>query len=170
MPSHDPERRIVVCDASPLIFLAKVAGLEWIGRVVPGRQVVLGCVVCEVLSGRAGPVEAERLRSWLEGVEVIEYEGGLFPSSALSHSDRCTLAWTVNHGAAWLVADERLLRRFARDRGIGVIGFCGILVKAVEGGLLPAREGRAVLDAAVDEHGLRISIALYRRIVEVLGS
>ncbi len=168
MPSPETTRRVVICDASPLIFLAKLAGLELIQRVVPGRLVVLGCVVREVLSERAGPDEVDRLRTWLQSVEVIEYEDSLFPTSVLSQSDRSTLAWAVNHSAAWLVADERLLRRVARQRGIHVIGFCGILVKAVERGHLPAREARAMLDAAVDQHGLRISVALYRRIVEAL--
>lgn len=169
MQTHDLERRIVICDASPLIFLAKVGGLGWIEQVIPGRRVVLECVVREILSERAGPVEADRLRMWLETVEVIEYECSLFPSSVLSRSDQSTLAWAVNEGAAWIVADERLLRRVARQRGIGVIGFCGILVKSVERGHLPAGEARAMLDAAVDFHGLRISVPLYRRIVESLG-
>lgn len=168
MPSPEATRRVVVCDASPLIFLAKLAGLGLIEKVLPGRLVVLGCVIREVLSERADPVEVDRLRLWLEGVEVIEYEDSLFPSSVLSWSDQSTLAWAVNHAAAWLVADERLLRRVARQRGIGVIGFCGILVKAVERGHLAPREARAMLDAAVDQHGLRISVALYRRIVEAL--
>lgn len=168
MPTPEATRRVVICDASPLIFLAKLAGLELIARVIPGKLVVLGCVVREVVCERAGPVEADRLRTWLQSVEVIEYEDSLFPSSVLSRSDQSTLAWAVNHGAAWLVADERLLREVARQRGIGVIGFCGILVKAVQRGHLPAREARAMLDAAVDQHGLRISVALYRRIVEAL--
>jgi predicted nucleic acid-binding protein len=167
MPTPEAtRRRVVICDASPLIFLAKLAALELIERVIPGRLVVLECVVREVLSERAGPVEVDRLRQWLQGVEVLESEGSLFPSSVLSKSDQSTLAWAVNHGAAWLVCDERLLRRVARQRGMGVIGFCGILVKAVERGHLSPREARAMLDAAVDQHGLRISVALYRRIIE----
>lgn len=168
MPSSNAERRVVICDASPLIFLSKLASLDLIRQVIPGSLVVLDCVVQEVLSERAAPVEVDRLRSWLTTVEVIESEGSLFPSNALSRSDHSTLAWAVNDDAAWLVADGRLLRRVARQRGIGVIGFCGILVKAVERGLLAAREVRAMLDAAVDQHGLRISVALYRRMVEEL--
>lgn len=169
MPSSDEERRVVICDASPLIFLTKLASLDLIQQVIPGRVVVLDCVVEEVLSEHASPVEVDCLRSWLKTVEVIQYEGSLFPSSALSRSDQSTLAWAVNHDASWLVADERLLRRVAKQRGIGVIGFCGILIKAVERGLLAAQEARAMLDGAVDQHGLRISVALYRRIVEVLA-
>lgn len=168
MPSPDSERRIVICDASPLIFLAKTGRLDLIGKVLPGRQVVLGGVVREILADGAGPLETDRLRMWLEQVEVIEYEDSLFPASALSRSDQSTLAWAVNHGAAWLVADERLLRRIAVERGIAVIGFCGLLVKAVQRGLLSSQEGRRLLDEAIDDHGLRISVTLYRRILEAL--
>lgn len=74
----------------------------------------------------------------------------------------------MENRADWLLADERLLRRFAKDREIGVIGFCGILVKAVERGFLHAGQAHDMLNAAVDEHGLMISIALYRRIIEEL--
>ena len=170
MPPPDPPRRqIVICDASPLIFLAEVGALDLIAQVVPGHQVVLGSVAREVLSERAGPVEVERLRRWMQSVEVIEYEGSLFPSSALSRNDRSTLAWGVNCHADWLIADERLLRRFARDHGVNVIGFCGILAKAVERSFLEFREAQGLLDTAVDLHGLQISVALYRRITEALS-
>jgi predicted nucleic acid-binding protein len=169
MSNRNADPIIVICDASPLIFLAKIDGLVLVNRIIPGRQVVLACVVREVLGERAGPVEAERLRRWLEGADVVDYEGSVFPSLALSRSDQSTLAWAVENRADWLLADERLLRRFAKDRGIGVIGFCGVLVKAVERGFLQANRARQMLDAAVDEHGLMISIVLYRRMIEELA-
>jgi len=85
MPDSDKRRPIVVCDASLLIFLAKVNRLELIESVTPRKPVVLRGVMEEVLSDRA----------------------------------------------EWLLADERLLRRFARERGIQVIGFCGLFLQAV---------------------------------------
>jgi len=48
MPTHDTQRRIVVCDASPLIFLAKLDALALLGQVVPGRLIVLQNV-CNVM-------------------------------------------------------------------------------------------------------------------------
>lgn len=45
------------------------------------RLVVLGCVVREVSREQASTVETHRLRTWLESVEVIEYEDSLFPVS-----------------------------------------------------------------------------------------
>jgi predicted nucleic acid-binding protein len=168
MPGFDASARCVICDASPLIFLAKVDALALLQALIPGRWVVLQCVVDEVLGVRAGPVEAERLRRWLAEVEVIDYEGSLFPSRALSRSDQSSLAWAVKNHAEWLIADDRLLRRFAKEHHLGVIGFCGVLVKCVEHQLLDARGARELIDQAVGRHGLMISVSLYRRILDVL--
>ncbi len=169
MPIPDAQHRIVVCDASPLIFLAKLDALELLGQVVPGRLIVLQQVWNEIMSEQAGPAELDRLREWMEDVEVVDCQDRFLSTSVLSLSDQSTLAWAVKNDAAWMVADERLLRGIALQRGIRVIGFCGILVKAVERGLLAASKARMMLDAAVDHHGLRISIALYRRIMEALA-
>ena len=162
---RDANRKVVICDSSPLIFLAKLDGLRLIRLVLSGQPVALACVVREILNERAGPVEAERLRSWLTEVEVIDFHGSLFPSRALSQSDQSTLAWAVANKAGWLLADERLLRRFARDRGVRVIGFCGILLRAVRQGFLQPDQARSMLNSAVADHGLMISITLYRRVI-----
>ena len=170
MPGSESSAGCVVCNASPLIFLAKVDGLGLLKPLIPGRWVVLQCVVEEILGERAAAVEAERLRRWLGEVEVIDFDGSLFPTRALSRSDRASLAWAVGNRADWLLADDRLLRRFAREHGLGVIGFCGVLVKAVEHRLLDARKARDLIDQAVERHGLMISVALYRRISEALAA
>lgn len=168
MPGSKERRPIVVCDASPLIFLAKLNQLGLVERVTGRGAVVLRCVVDEVLSKRAMPLEAERLREWLSTVEVVDHMGSLFPTDALSRSDQSSLAWSVENHAEWLLADERLLRRFARERGIQVIGFCGLLLQAVSRGEMPAKEVRALIDTAIREHGFRISIELYQHIVDRL--
>lgn len=165
MPASKKKLPIIVCDASPLIFLAKLNQLGLIERVTGRDAVVLRCVVDEVLSKRAMPLEAERLAEWLSNVEVVDYTGSLFPTDALSRSDQSSLAWSVENLAQWLLADERLLRRFARERGIQVIGFCGLLLQAVSRGEIPAREARALIDTAIREHDFRISVELYQHIV-----
>ena len=164
MSSSDVTQRVVLCDASPLIFLAKADRLDLIAKATTRQIAVLECVVQEVVNDRASPVEAERLRRWLKGVEVVQYEGSLFDSGALSRSDQSSLAWAVEHRAECLLADERLLRRFAQEHGIKVIGVCGILMQATKRGHLSAQEALDCIDTAVGEHGFRISIELYRRI------
>lgn len=168
MPGSKKKRPIIVCDASPLIFLAKLDQLGLIEQVTGRGAVVLRCVVDEVLSKRAMPLEAERLAEWLSAVEVVDYTGSLFPTDALSRSDQSSLAWAVENHVEWLLADERLLRRFAQERGIQVIGFCGLLLQGVSQGEITAKEARALIDQAIREHNFRISVELYQRIVERL--
>ena len=163
-------RTTVLCDASPIIFLAKLNQLELIAPVLDGNVVVLECVVREVLSERAGPVELQRLRQWLKGVRIVNYQGSLFPSEALSQSDQSSLAWAVEQQVDWLVADERLLRRFAGDQKIPVIGFCGILLRAAAKQILSVETVRSLIDTAIREHGFRISIAVYQAILGKLNS
>ncbi len=100
---------------------------------------------------------------------MIDYEVSLFASEALSQSDQSTLAWAVANQAEWILADERLLRRFAQAHGIKVMGFCGILLQAVRQDLLTAGSAREYVDTAIREHGYRISVELYQRIVNQLG-
>lgn len=161
-------KQVVVCDASPLIFLAKLNRLELLERSIGARTVVLRCVVEEILSEKATPLEAERLRAWLESVEVVDYSGSLVASQALSLSDRTSLAWAIEHEADWFLVDERLLRRFAKERGIRVIGFCGLLLRAAAQGILKKSEVQTLLDTSIREHGFRISIELYQNICDRL--
>ena len=169
MPGSKKKRPIIVCDASPLIFLAKLDQLGLIEQVTGRGAVVLRCVVDEVLSKRAMPLEAERLAEWLSAVEVVDYTGSLFPTDALSRSDQSSLAWAVENHVEWLLADERLLRRFAQERGIQVIGFCGLLLQAVSRNCMPPEGARTAIDTAIRDHGFRISVDLYQQIVDCLG-
>lgn len=166
--SSEVRRRVVLCDASPLIFLAKLDRLELIALVTKRPLVVVEAVVREVLSDRAGPVEHQRLERWISRVEVVQQEGAAFASDALSESDRSSLAWAVENRAEWLLADERLLRRFAQTYGIKVIGFCGILVQAAKQGHVSAEEARDCVDRAIRDHRCRLSVDVYRRILTEL--
>ena len=161
-------QQIIVCDASPLIFLAKLNQLALIDSTIGARVIVLQCVAHEILSERATLLEAERLGTWLRTVEMVDYEGSLVESNALSLSDRTSLGWAFEHGADWFLVDERLLRRFAKERGIRVIGFCGLLLRAAEQTILSPTEVQSLLDTAIREHGFRISIQLYQHISERL--
>lgn len=160
---------MVVCDASPLIFLAKLDRLGLVERVTGREVVVLQCVKQEVLSDRASPLERKRLQDWLSGVRVIDYSGSLFPSDSLSRSDQSSLAWAVENQAEWMLADERLLRCFAREYGVRVIGFCGLLLQAVRMKQLRSEEAREMIDVSVRDHGFRISVELYQEIIRLLS-
>jgi predicted nucleic acid-binding protein len=157
--------KLIVCDASPLIFLAKLDRLNLIGEVLGHEVFVLQCVVEEVTSAKAGPLESERLRAFFDGVEVVDFEASAYASKALSQADQSTLTWAMENRADWLLADERLLRRIAMEKGMRVVGFLGLLLEAGRRGILTAGEVKAAIDDAVSKHGCRISIALYQRLL-----
>ncbi len=160
---------LIVCDASPLIFLAKANRLSLIPALFQGEIVVLDCVVQELVHEDTPPAEADRLRAFLTTATTASWSGPLEPSSALSVSDRSSLAWAIEQRADWLLADDRLLRRVASNHGIAVVGFCGVLVQAARKGLLSSAQVRTDLDHAIAHEGLRLSVALYREILEVLS-
>jgi predicted nucleic acid-binding protein len=162
---------IVVCDASPLIFLAKLNRLDLISPLLGPDVVVLQCVVDEVLeSGRAGDIELRRLRVFLKSARIVDFRETAWSSGRLSASDRQTLTYAVQQRARWLLADERLLRRIATEEGLATIGTLGLIAAAAKYGLITPKEALADIDAAVSKHGFRISIALYQRFrAEMVG-
>jgi len=159
---------IVICDARPLIFLAKLNRLDLIASVLQGEIVVLDCVRRELLTENIHSLEEKRLRHFLETARTPVFNAVFSPSFSLSPSDQSTLSWAIQNHADWLLADERLLRRIAREQGIAVVGFCGLLVQAAKAGLLSAEEVRADIDTAISRHHFRISIRLYQAILHEL--
>jgi len=153
----------VVCDASPLIFLAKLNRLDLIPQLLGTEVVVLECVAGEVMSGgTAGEIEKMRLEGFLKSSRIVAFNESSYAAGRLSSSDRQTLTYAIRQRADWLLADERLLRRIAQEEGIATIGTLGLLIAAVKRGHLPAREALRDLDSAVGKHGFRISTALYQ--------
>jgi predicted nucleic acid-binding protein len=91
----------------------------------------------------------------------------------LSASDRQTLTFAVRQRAAWLVADERLMRRIAAVAGvatIATIGTLGLLAAAARRGLISRQAALSDLNVAVASHNFRISIALYQKFLAELES
>lgn len=162
--------KTIVCDASPLIFLAKLDRLDLPARVLRGELFVLRCVVDEVLSESAGPVERRRLAGFFDSAEVIDFEVSDEEAGALSHSDRSTLAWAIENQVDWLLADERLLRRVAVQEHLAVIGFLGVLLLSARTRILSVTEVRNDINECVSRHGCRISIALYQRLMSELDA
>ncbi len=160
--------KTIVCDASPLIFLAKLDRLDLVARVLSGEMFVLRRVVDEVLSESAGVVERRRLAAFFESVEVIDFEVPDEQVGSLSHSDRSTLAWAIENQVNWLLADERLLRRVAVQENIAVIGFPGVLLRSARQKILSVAEVRNEINECVSRHRCRISIALYQRLMSEL--
>ena len=160
---------VVVCDASPLIILAKLDRLHLITDLLGTDVVVLQCVADEVLGERAGTLERQRLNDFLSTVATVAaFEESDIESNALSASDRYTLTYSIRNAVDWLVVDERLMRRVATEHGMSVMGVLGLIVGAAKRGILTHAEAETSLRDAVGLHGLRISVALYQRVLDEL--
>jgi len=161
---------IVVCDASPLIFLAKLNRLGLVSRLLGPDVVVLECVAAEVTGGgKAGEIEQQRLEEFLQSSRIVTFNESSYAAGRLSSSDRQTLTYAIRQRADWLLADERLMRRIALQEGIDTIGTLGLLIAAVRRGHISASDALHDLDSAVGKHGFRISIALYQNFRAELG-
>jgi len=162
--------RTVRCDASPLIFLAKLDRLDLIPDLLGPGVCALRLVIDEVCRADTPPVEFGRLTRFLEKIEVIDFAESGHPSQSLSRSDRATLNWAIRNRPDWLLADERLLRRVAVGEGLAVIGTLGLLFMAGRAGVLTKSELRSGVEDLVGEHGFRISVDLYQRVLRELES
>jgi predicted nucleic acid-binding protein len=162
--------KTVLCDASPLIFLAKLDQLSLIRIILSEDVVVPKCVREEVLSTSAGVVERARLEAFLADTRKIDDPSPVVSSKSLSRCDLTTLGWAIEHRPDWLLADERLMRRVATDAGIAVVGFLGLLAEAAHRKLMPPAKVRSLVDDAITSHGLRISVSLYRRVMAEMAA
>lgn len=161
----------VVCDASPLIFLAKLNRLDLIPRLFGPEVVVLECVAREVAGiDKAGEIERARLEAFLKSATVVAFAGTAFAAGRLSTSDRQTLTHAIRQRPDFLLVDERLMRRIANEEGLATIGTLGLLAAAVRHGHLGAGDAVNDLDQAVSKQGFRISIALYQRFRREMGT
>jgi hypothetical protein len=165
----DRKNGVVVCDASPLIFLAKLDCLHLIPALLGEVIIILRCVADEVLSPSCDASERRRLQDFLKTVEIVHDGHCAYESQTLSRSDCLTLTYAVANKVAWLVVDERLLRRIATEEGLRVVGFLGLLIQAADKGLITKVSAKGLIDSAISDHGMHISINLYRKLSDILG-
>jgi hypothetical protein len=129
----------VVCNAGPLITLAKISRLHLL-RDLFGQITIPQAVYDEVVlrgSGRVGALEI-RDAAWILvrsagdrlSITLLREELGLGESEAI------VLAQEIN--ASWLLLDDALARRKANRIGIPVVGTLGVLLMAKDTGLISA--------------------------------
>lgn len=159
--------RLVLADASPLISLAAVGGLEWLHRLfgaVTLTRIDLGEVVPG--AGRVGESEIARAieREWLRVIEDA-WSSPQFPE--LDEGEASVLRAAVNLGApTLLLIDECAGRALARELGFAVTGTVGIIVAARRRALIPA--ARPVFERLL-ERDFRISAGLIRAALAECG-
>ena len=161
---------IVLTDASPLIFLAKLDRLDLIGRLF-GKDILVPSLVSEeVLLPPLPPGEELRLRRFLESAMIVKVGKSRKKSLSLSRADLAVYQLAIERKANYVLSDDKLLRALLATEGLVPLGTIGILMHAVNKELLTKEEARSGLDELIKKHNLRISIELFERVLEQLDS
>jgi predicted nucleic acid-binding protein len=153
---------IVVADASPLIFLAKLRRLDLIA-VLFGEDVrVPQAVADEVLAPGTDHVELDLLEAFLRQCRVESVRHPQAFASAMSRADNEAVTLAVRARAGMLLCDDKLTRRMAEAEGIRPLSTLGILLMAMRQQRLTPDEARMLLDRLVESHDFRIGIGVYQ--------
>lgn len=141
---------IVIADASPLIALARVNGLDWLQHLFT-EVMLTDVVVAEVLTGRypatEAPIRQALAAGWLKTIAIPTTDPAL-PDLDEGEASSIRLALSRN-GPALLLIDERSGRAVAQDLGLRVAGTAAVIGLARQRGLIPsARQVFAALHAS----------------------
>lgn len=135
----------VVCDASPLISLARIGHLSLLPALFGEVQIAVEVHHEVVVAGAGRPAaQAVQLASWLHvqscpDPPMLEQWRTRHPS--LGQGELATLLLAQSIAPDWTIIDERAARRLAATRGLKVIGCIGILEAAVRRGLISDLRG-----------------------------
>lgn len=121
----------LVINASPLIFLAGIGGLEWVAGLAEGPVLVPRAVAHEVAAGEGGA----------EIVDQIEQDARFSIVSDMAVPDVLT-AWDLGAGetqalaygfqqpAPVVILDDKAARQCARAPGVRIVGTLGVVLVA----------------------------------------
>jgi hypothetical protein len=161
---------IVVADASPLIFLAKIRRLDVVHRLLGHDIRVPRQVRDEILAPNIDPAEERELQTFLDScrIEVVRHPRRF--ASAMSQADNAALTLAVRVRADILLCDDRVTRLMAEAEGIRPLGTLGVLLRALQQGLLSALETRNLVDLLIRSHSFRIGIEVYQAVLAEIES
>ena len=159
---------IIVTDAAPLIFLAKLNRLDLISQLFGKNILVPALIADEVLHPPLPPGEELRLQRFLKTATIAKTLKSRKKSTSLSRADLAVYELAVKRKADYVLSDDKLLRTLLATEGLVPLGTLGLLVHATTKELLTKEEARNDLDQLINNHKLRISIELYKRVLQQL--
>lgn len=144
-------RRVVVCDAGPLIAFGRLDLLHVLPALFAQVQVPLA--VLNECMARPRNVDAIRIRYAVDQQWLVTCQTIALPIPGLDLGERAAIARALEIDAGLLV-DDRAARQHASALGLNVIGTLGVLVLAKRESLVPAI---GPLVAALRASGQRLS-------------
>jgi len=152
---------ILIADAAPLIFLAKINQLPLLTELFKPEILVPLVVRNEVLGPDLPPDEERLLTTFISGCKILKLRKPTGFAKALSFADNCILTLAIRERADFVLSDDRLLRKTAVIEDLRVIGTIGVLVRATKASILTPEKSIMLLDELVEEHNFRISTKVY---------
>ena len=161
---------IVVADASPLIFLAKIRRLNLIPAAL-GPDIRLPQTVSEeVLAPGTNPAEADLLADFLATCRVEAVPNTRRFASAMSQADNEALTLAVRSRADFLLCDDKITRLMAEAEGVRPLGTLGLLLRAMRRKRITPAETHKAVDTLVRSHGFRIGTELYLAVLREIAA
>ena len=155
----------IVCNASPLINLARIGKLDLL-RELYGELIIPEAVWHEVVEEGSGQPGAEEVKcaDWIktQGVTNMNLKRALQQELDAGETEAIVLALEI--GADLLLMDERIGREVARHFGLRYTGLIGILIEAKRKGRISAIKPH--LDSMRNIAGFRLSNELYLRVLQ----
>lgn len=158
----------VICDACPLIFLAKLNKLDLIQRLFSGDIIILSIIKEEILAQSIPAAEEAALLFFLETCKIIDQSERDFSSTTLSNADNYLLTYAIKEGADILISDDKLVRRTAAAAAIRSVGTLGILLRAMSRSILTPKCTRELINELIHTHHFRISIEVFESVLRII--
>ena len=170
MSAQVKARRLIIADASPLIGLSRVGGLEWLAPLF-GSVVITPIVLQEVLPGtnQRGEPEIQAaitngcLQVWRKPIAALPRDLGDLDAGAMQS---IALALQLKPTTCLLLIDERAGRAAANECGLRIIGTAAVIGQAKKAGLI--LQAKPVL-AKLLASDFRMSAKLMLQILKDVG-
>lgn len=151
---------IVVSDTSPITALLSIGRIDLLKSVFD-EVVVPAAVHDELLQYH------DSLPSFLRVVKVRDRDNVAVLAMRLDRGEAEAISLAREVNADWLLMDETVGRRVARELGLRVLGLLGVLILARRRGLLPSLRG-AIMDLR-SSAGFYLSDDLIGRALKEVG-
>ena len=159
---------IVVADASPLIFLAKIRRLGLVTRLLGHDIRIPRAVRDEVLPPGIDPAEEDALKVFFKSCRIETVRRPRRFAAAMSRADNEALTLAVRSHADIILCDERAIRIMAESEGVRSLGTLGIVLRAVRRRIVTPPDARHLIDRLIRSHGFRIGVEIYQAVLAEL--
>nr|VFJ48441.1 MAG: Predicted nucleic acid-binding protein, contains PIN domain [Candidatus Kentron sp. DK] len=159
--------RQLIVNTSPLIFLSRVDGLEWLARLCRDTVLVPKAVITELLAGFDGPpiVNAVKRNTRFSIIDDVTVPATILAWD-LGAGETQVLGACLERDGSVAVLDDKAARQCGMGMGIPVVGTLGVILAAKRSGLIPM--AGSVVDQLLRE-GLYLERALVEKALREVG-